>query len=73
MYSLQPSSTSINLTNSYEKLIFFNENIGFENRPKFVGDINIDKSGKQKWNITLSLRYRCRSLNSPVKMLCKLI
>ena len=73
MYSLQPSSTSITLTNSYEKLTFFNENIGFENIPKFVGDINIDKSGKQKWNMTVSLRYRCKYLNSPVKIFCKLI
>ena len=73
MYSLEPSSTYINLINNYENLTFLNKNIGVEIRPKLVGDIHIDKSGKQKWNMTLNLRYRCRSLNSPVKMLCKLI
>ena len=73
MYSLEPSSTYINLINNYENLTFLNKNIGVEIRPKLVGDIHIDKSEKQKWNITLNLRYRCRSLNSPVKMLCKLI
>ena len=28
---------------------------------------------RQKWSIVLTLRYNCRSLNSPVKVFCKFV
>ena len=68
-----PSSLSINITNSNGNLSILSENIGYEVTQTFVGDINIDITRRQKWNITLSLRFNCRYINSPVKMFCKLI
>ena len=68
-----PSSLSINITNSNGNLSILYEKSGYEVTHTFVGDINIDIVRRQKWSITLDLRYNCRSLNSPVKMFCKLI
>ena len=73
MYSLLPSSTSIYLSNSDDNITIFDEKIVYEIRPKFVGNVYINLTRRQKWSITLNLRYNCRSFNSPVKMLCKLI
>ena len=68
-----PSSLSINITNSNGNLSILYENIGYEVTHAFVGDINIDITRRQKWSITLSLRYSCKALNSLVKFFCKLI
>ena len=68
-----PSSLSINITNRNGNLSILYENISYEVTHTFVGDINIDIARRQKWNMTLSLRYNCRYLNSSVKFFCKLI
>ena len=63
----------IYLSNNDANLTIFDEKIVYEIGPKFVGNVYINLTRRQKWSITLNLRYNCRSFNSPVKMLCKLI
>ena len=71
MYSLQPSLVFINLTNSTGTTYIFNESVHDFVGYKLIGNISIDIIGRQKWSIVLTLRYNCRSLNSPVKLFCK--
>ena len=71
MYSLQPSLVLINIANSTGTTFIFDGNIGDNIGNKFIGNISIDMIGRQKWSIVLTLRYNCRSLNSPVELLCK--
>ena len=30
-------------------------------------------TGRQKWSIVLTLRYNCRSLDSPAELFCKFV
>ena len=71
MYSLQPSLVFINLTNSTGTAFNFDESVGDFVGNKFVGNVSIGKTGRQKWSIVLTLRYNCRSLNFSVKLFCK--
>ena len=71
MYSLQPSLLFINLTNSTGASFIFNGSGGDFVGNKLIGNISINMTGRQKWSIVLTLRYNCRSLNSPVKIFCK--
>ena len=71
MYSLQPSLVSINLTNSTGATFSFNGSVADIVGNKLIGNVIINMTGKQKRSIVLTLRYNCRSLSSPVELLCK--
>ena len=73
MYSLQPSIVFINLTNSTGASFIFDRGVNYFVGNKLIGNINIGETGRQKWSCVLTLRYKCRSLNSPVKLFCKSI
>ena len=73
MYSLQTSLVFINLTNSTGASFIFDGSIHDFVRNKLIGNISIDMTSRQKWSIVLTIRYNCRSLNSPVELLCKFV
>ena len=73
MYSLQPSLVFINLANSIGATFIFNGSVCDFVGNKFIGNMSIEITGRQKWNIVLTLRYNCKSLNSPVELLCKFV
>ena len=73
MYSLQPSLVFINLTNSTGTTFIFNGSVHDFVGNKLIGNISIDMTDRQKWSIVLTLGYSCRSLNSPVELLCKFV
>ena len=70
MYSLQPLYLIINLTNSTGTTFIFNESVDVGN--KLIGNINIELTCRQRWNIALILRYKCKFLYSSVKTISKL-
>ena len=74
MYSLLPSSISISIYLTSNTRIFkiFDGNII---RDKFIANINIGMVRRQKWNITLALRYYCLTPidNLSIKLFCKFI
>ena len=71
MYSLQPSLAFITLTNSIGATFIFNGSVDDFVGNKLIGNMSIEITGRQKWSIVLTLRYNCRSLSSPVELLCK--
>ena len=73
MYSLQSSLVFINLTNSTGPSFIFNGSINNFAGNKLIGNISINMTGKQKWSIVLTLSYNCKSLSSPVELLCKFV
>ena len=73
MYSLQPSLLFINLTNSTGASFIFNGSVDDVVGNKLIGNMSIGITGRQKWNIVLTLSYNCRSLNSSVELFCKFV
>ena len=73
MYSLQPSLVFINITNSIGTSFIFNGSVHDFVGNKLIGNIIIDMTGREKWSSVLMLSYNCRSLNSPVELLCKFV
>ena len=73
MYSLQPLLVFINLTNSTGTSFTLNGSVHDFVGNKLIGNISIDMTGRQKWSSVLTLRYSCRSLNSPVQLFCKFV
>ena len=73
MYSLQPSLVFINLTNSTGSIFIFDGSVDDFVGNKLIGNISIEMTVRQKWSIVLTLRYSCRSLNSPVQLFCKFV
>ena len=70
MYS---SLVFINLTNSTGASFIFNGSVDDFVRNMLIGNISIEITGRQKWNIVLTLSYNCKSLNSPVELFCKFV
>ena len=58
MYSLQPSLVFINITNSTGSIFIFNGSVDDIVGNKLIGNISIDMTGKQKWSIDLTLRFK---------------
>ena len=69
-----PTSVSINLTTSNGTTFMFEE-IAEILETKFIGNINIGKTSRQKWTMKLILNYDCRSLkyNSSAKTFSKFV
>ena len=70
---MQPSLVFINITNSNGTTFIFDGSVHDFVGNKLIGNISIDMTGSQKWSIVLTLRYNCRSLNSPVELFCKFV
>ena len=74
MYSIQPSLISINLINNTETIVSMS-NIIVDDivGNTLMGNVNINITRRQKWNMTLMLKYNCSSLtvNSPTRIICK--
>ena len=71
MYSLQPSLVFINISNNTGTSFIFNGSVYDFVGNKLIGNISIQMTGRQKWSIVLTLRYNCRSFDSPVELFCK--
>ena len=74
VYSLLPTSISINLTTNNGTSIAVHGKVDVIGN-KFIGNINIGATGRQKWTVNLILNYDCKSLKneSSAKTICKFI
>ena len=76
MYSVHPSTILINLINNNGTIVSMSDIIVSDNVGNTLkGNINIDIRRRQKWNMTLMLKYNCSSLivNSTTKTICKFV
>ena len=76
MYSIQPSLILINLINNNGTIVSTSNVIDDDIVGNtLMGNININITRRQKWNMTLILKYNCSSLiiNLPTKIICKFI
>ena len=75
MYSMQPSLILINLINNTERIVSKFDVIDDIIGNTLMGNTSINITRRQKWNMTLMLKYNCSSLtvNLPTKIICKFI
>ena len=73
MYSIQPLLISINLINNNGTIVFTSNVIDDVVGNTLMRSVNIIITRRQKWKMTLMLKYNCSSLtvNSPTKIICK--
>ena len=75
MYSIQPSLILIKLISNTETIVSMSNVIDDIVGNTLMGNVNIKITRRQKWKMTLMLKYDCSSLtaNSPTKIICKFI